>query len=110
MTISLDSFTGCGFPEEYLVWIMEILFFIVVCSFVLLHIIMDEEFIRSRTWLPITFYIFHRDAYSGLGRNIRLLFLLALLLLLLLMCAIPFLYQVGILQCGNIVSTGSGLY
>jgi hypothetical protein len=102
MTISLDSFSDCGFPEEFVVWIVVLLFFVAVGSFVLLHIIVDEGFIRSRTWLPITFYIFHHDAYSKAGRVVRLVFLIAVFFMLLLLSTMPLLYQEGVFQCGQI--------
>ncbi|MET0119216.1 MAG: hypothetical protein ABW090_17490 [Sedimenticola sp.] len=102
MRFSSTDFQGCGFPEEYAFW--AILFFsvLLVVSFVMLHLLVDEDFLKEKAWLPVVFFIFKREAFSVLGNYVRFVLLVAFLILLMLFISSYLFYEFGIYDCGVI--------
>ncbi len=102
MRLSSIDFLGCGFPEEYIFIGAVTLVAIIMASFVLLHLLVDEKYFDRQTWLPIVFHIFNKDAFTKPGNVVRVVLIISLLLLFVLLVSIYYLYKYQVLACGKI--------
>ena len=71
MRISSLDFEKCGFPEDWLFWLVIMSFLVFLSSFALLHGSIKEGR-RSVFFFPVLFLILDEDAFTDFGKFLRL--------------------------------------
>ena len=101
MKLTYDNFSHCGFPEEYMFWILIFDALVIIFSYLYLHGYVRESH-KKYGFYPVILLLFNRNAFFGAGLLLRKVFIISVLVCIALLIFFKMGYLVGFLTCGLI--------
>jgi hypothetical protein len=102
MKLSYDNFAHCGFPEEFMFWVLIFAGLFVILSYAFLHGFVRETH-KKFGLFPVILLIFNSEAFYGKGLLLRKVFVFSVLICTVTLITFKLGYSAGFLTCGVIV-------